>query len=149
MTDARTSLHVTLTLGNARVALGAAIPATVTIANVGTTALRVNRRLLASYQAIIERDIYFELVRDGSPYLGTDEYEQSSSAKPLDAGFYRTLAPGESMTRDLDLHELYHLRPGSYRIRAVYAPQASAAGKDAWSGTARSDEVVLEVRSES
>jgi hypothetical protein len=124
---------------------GAALCA-IEIKNTGGAALRLNKRLVIGYENIIDRDLYFDITKDGAPYVGTDEFETSSAAEELTLQHYRSVAPGEALTRKLDLAEYYRFKPGTYRIRAVYAPQPSEAGKDAWSGVARSNEIVLKVK---
>lgn len=146
MSERTGPLTVGLAIAATQVGRNDPIPTTITVTNAGDTPLTLNRRLLVAYEAIVDRDVYFEITRDGQPYVGTDDYHRSVSAKDLDASFYRRVAPGESLTRRIDLHDYYHFAPGTYRLRAVYAPQPSDAGKEAWSGTARSNEVALDVK---
>jgi hypothetical protein len=147
MTPVRTGpITIGLSLDRAQTSPKGPVQAQLVIQNASDAPVRLNKRLLVAYQPIIDRDVYFEVVRDGKPYVGTDEYEMSSMAKDLTADHYRAVAPGESLTKPIDLHDYYHFPSGSYRIRAVYAPQPSDAGKDAWSGTARSNEVTLTVK---
>lgn len=146
MSERTGPLAVGLAISSAQVDRNDPIPATITVTNAGGAPLVLNRRLLVAYEAIIDRDVYFEVTRGGQAYAGTDDYHRSVSAKDLDASFYQRVAPGESLTRRIDLHDYYHFPPGSYRLRAVYAPQPSDAGKDAWSGTARSNEIALDVK---
>src|SRR5262249_22387041 len=135
-----------LTVDRARVRSAEAIPAHVTIRNVSKGELRVNRRLLFAYRDVIDRDVYFEITSASGPYLGTNTFETSVSAKALGLQHYATLAPGEQISRDVDLNEYYRLPPGRYEIRAVYQPQTSAVATDAWHGEIRSAAVTLEVR---
>jgi hypothetical protein len=146
MSERTGPLAVGLAIASAKVGRDDAIPATLTITNASDAPLVLNRRLLVAYESIVDRDVYFEVTRDGQPYAGTDEYRRSSVAKELDASFYRSVGPGEALTKQVDLHGYYRFPPGSYRIRAVYAPQKSDADRDAWSGSARSNEVTLDVK---
>jgi hypothetical protein len=139
-------LTVSLTCDRASTGAQGEAPCTITIRNAADAPVRLNKRLLVAYEPVVDRDVYFEITRDGAPYVGTDQYDRTSAAKALDEGSYRTLAPGEAITKQIDLHGYYRFPPGSYRIRAVYAPQKSDADRDAWSGSARSNEVSLEVK---
>lgn len=147
MTPVRTGpITIGLSLDRTTTSPKGSAQARITIRNASEAPIRLNKRLLIAYENIVDRDVYFEVSRDGHPYLGTDEYEQTSMAKGLDASFYRSVAPGDELAKTIDLHDYYRFPPGSYRLRAVYAPQPSDAGRDAWAGIARSNEVVLDVK---
>lgn len=105
-------LRVSLALRSEQVAVGAAIPLTVTLSNNGDAAVTVARPFIVPNLVFlaVTGDCGEEVPFDG-PYL---------RLKPLERDHFAELARGESVTHEFDLATWYQLPPGSYTVTATY-----------------------------
>ena len=139
-------LELRLVLEADEVGAGAPTPTRIALVNCGEAAAVVNARLAMGYADSLDREVYLELERDGAAYRGWTSWMLDYRRKPLDANALRELAPREQVGSEIDLQEWYRLEPGTYRVRAVYAPEARDAAPALEPGPVASDWVSLRVR---
>ena len=107
-----------------KTALGAPIPARITLTNTGEAPVLINQRLSMGYENSMMRELYCKVSRDGKPYTAWQSWQVDYNRKALRDTDFVTLKSGESVEREVDLQEWYHLdAPGEYQFEVCYAPE--------------------------
>ncbi|MFL5765172.1 MAG: hypothetical protein ACJ77K_14610 [Bacteroidia bacterium] len=101
---------------------------TVTLTNISSDTLVINRGLLIGYEDgfAAERDICFRIYReDGSRVKITDNDIVDIDGLPVDQRDIKSLAPGNSVQDNVWFTTAYHFHePGKYKIAGIYQSRA-------------------------
>ena len=124
---------------------GGPVPVKAVVTNASAEPILVNSRLLVTF-GLGSGELSFEVERsDGQGY----EYRAFVTPGPLQESHFVVLEPGATIEREIDLARDYGVKePGSYRAAAHYrnAQEWTKSGLKAWTGTARSEPVAIELK---
>ena len=121
---------------------GQPVPGRMTLKNVSGAPVRVNQRLLVNFHKS-PHEVYFDVTDEKGEKAPFSLLVNAGQPKESD---FAELAPGEAVSRAIDLGRAYLTRPGLFTVKAVYENTHGREGAAVWQGRLESNTLSVRVQ---
>ena len=137
-------LSLTITTDKKVYAMGESIECTLSLQNIGKTALVVNSRLLLNYDATFPHEVLFDIVGPDGRSL---EFIPLIRAGLPSSEDFTLLSPSEFIMSTFELSRDFSFdKEGKYRIKAIYENYYKPEGMTVWTGRVESNTVEIKIK---